>query len=165
MTMKNARILKMTGNRRQESGVRSQGSGLIPDSCFLIPALLLLLLLLFPPAARAQGLVAAATIVRSQTATNAEVMVSRKTRCFNVMVTNQGSTDVWLHVFNTASVPANGTRPAFNAIKVAAGGDNFYDFGTYGAPMTTGVTVCTSTTDLTLTNAGAVFDITVTHTP
>lgn len=129
--------------------------------------LLLLLLgvtLLWPATSPAQGIVAAASLERSLTSTNAVTLVSRRTRVFTVFVQNTSASDLWLHVHDTASTPADGARPALSPVKILAGAGGGYDFGTYGAPFNTGVTVLTSTTDLTLTNSTASFDVTVIHT-
>ena len=117
------------------------------------------------PAAHAQGLVAAASISRSLTSTNAFTAVSRGSRVFTVFVQNTSASDLWLHVYDATSTPANNSRPSLSAVKILAGAGGGYDFGSYGAPMGTGVTVCTSTTDLTLTNTTASFDVTVIYTP
>ena len=127
--------------------------------------LLLVTLLAGMPRASAQGLVAASDISRSLTSTNAFTAVSRGSRVFTVFVHNTSASDLYLHVFNTTSTPANGTRPAFSPVVILAGKGGGYDFGSYGAPLGTGVTVCTSTTDLTLTNSTASFDVTVIYTP
>lgn len=116
-------------------------------------------------AGHAQGLVAAANIERSLTSTNAFTAVSRKTRVFTIFVQNTSASDLWLHVADATSTPANNSRPALSPVKILAGAGGGYDFGTYGAPFNTGVTVLTSTTDLTLTNTTASFDVTVIHTP
>lgn len=117
------------------------------------------------PAAHAQGLVAAANISRSLTSTNAFTAVSRQSRVFTVFVTSSSSSDLWLHVFDATSTPANGARPSVSAVKILAQSGGGYTFEGYGAPFSTGVTVCTSTTDLTLTNSTASFDVTVIYTP
>lgn len=127
--------------------------------------ILLLALLASAVSMHAQGLVAAASISRSLTSTNAFTAVERSSRVFTVFVQNTSASDLWLHVYNTTSTPANNSRPAFSAVKILAGTGGGYDFGSYGAPLTTGVTVCTSTTDLTLTNSSASFDVTVIYTP
>jgi hypothetical protein len=127
--------------------------------------LLLVALLAGIPRASAQGLVAAANISRSLTSTNAFTAVSRGSRVFTVFVQNSSASDLWLHVYDTTSTPANNSRPAFSPVKILAGAGGGYDFGSYGAPLGTGVTVCTSTTDLTLTNSTASFDVTVIYTP
>lgn len=127
--------------------------------------LLLVVLLAGIPAARAQGLVAASNISRSLTSTNAFTAVSRSSRVFTVFVSNTSASDLWLHVYDATSTPANNSRPTFSPVKILAGAGGGYDFGSYGAPLGTGVTVCTSTTDLTLTNSTASFDVTVIYTP
>lgn len=127
--------------------------------------LLLVALLAGLPAAHAQGLVAASNISRSLTSTNAFTAVSRGSRVFTVFVQNSSATDLWLHVYDATSTPANNSRPAFSPVKILAGAGGGYDFGSYGAPLGTGVTVCTSSTDLTLTNSTASFDVTVLYTP
>jgi hypothetical protein len=127
--------------------------------------LLLVTLLAGMPRASAQGLVAAANISRSLTSTNAFTAVSRGSRVFTVFVQNSSATDLWLHVYDATSTPANNSRPTLSPVKILAGAGGGYDFGSYGAPLGTGVTVCTSTTDLTLTNSSASFDVTVIYTP
>ena len=117
------------------------------------------------PQAHAQGLVAASNISRSLTSTNAFTAVSRQSRLFTVFVSNTSASDLWLHVYDATSTPANGSRPSFSPVKILAGAGGGYDFGSYGAPLGTGLTVCTSTTDLTLTNSTASFDVTVIYTP
>lgn len=126
---------------------------------------MLALLLAVTAGVQAQGLVAGAKLERSLTSTNAVTLVTRSTRVFTVFVQNTSASDLWLHVYDGTSTPANGTRPSLSAVKVLAGTGGGYDFGTYGAPFGTGVTVLTSTTDLTLTNSSASFDVTVIHTP
>lgn len=127
--------------------------------------LLLVALLAGIPRASAQGLVAASAISRSLTSTNAFTAVSRGSRVFTVFVSNTSASDLWLHVYDATSTPANNSRPAFSPVKILAGSGGGYDFGSYGAPLGTGVTVCTSTTDLTLTNSTPSFDVTVLYTP
>lgn len=127
--------------------------------------LLALVLLVAVNSAQAQGIVAAAKVERSLTSTNAVTLVSRSTRVFTVFVQNNSASDLWLHVYDGTSTPANGTRPSLSAVKVLAGAGGGYDFGTYGAPFLNGVTVLTSSTDLTLTNSTASFDVTLIHTP
>jgi hypothetical protein len=127
--------------------------------------LLLVTLLAGMPRASAQGLVAASNISRSLTRTNTFTAVSRGSRVFTVFVQNTSASDLWLHVYDATSLPANNSRPSFSPVKILAGAGGGYDFGVYGAPLGTGVTVCTSTTDLTLTNSTASFDVTVIYTP
>ncbi len=126
---------------------------------------MLAVLLAMVMGAEAQGIVAAAKIDRSLTSTNAITLVTRSTRVFTVFVQNTSASDLWLHVYDGTSTPANGTRPSLSAVKVLAGAGGGFDFGTYGAPFQNGVTVLTSTTDLTLTNSTASFDVTLIHTP
>lgn len=128
--------------------------------------LFLLMLALVLPSVNvsAQGLVAGGKIERSLTSTNAFTAVSRSTRVFTIFVENTSASDLWLHVADATSTPSAGARPALSGIIIPAGKTGGYDFGTYGAPFANGVTVCTSTTDLTLTNSTASFDVTVIHT-
>jgi hypothetical protein len=112
-----------------------------------------------------QGLVAAASVERSTSSTAAFTAVTRPTRVFTVFVCNNNASALWLHVADATSTPANNTRPRLSAVLVPSGGTAGYDFGTYGVPFTNGVTVLSSTTDLTLTNGAASFDVTVVHTP
>lgn len=129
--------------------------------------LMMLMLVAMVTGAEAQGLTAAARVERSGWATNAYTLsgVTGRVRVHTIFVQNTSSSDLWLHVFDATSTPANNTRPALTAVKILAGSGGGYDFGLYGAPFTSGVTICTSSTDLTLTNSTASFDITTVYSP
>ena len=63
----------------------------------------------------------------------------------------------FLHIFDLAAVPANGTAPDYNPLPVTGGGAGVVAFfwGDSGLPMGTGIVVAVSTTRVTLTLAGA----------
>lgn len=116
--------------------------------------------------AKAQGIAAAAAVERSGWATNAYTLSrTGPVRVHTIFVQNTSSSDLWLHVANATSLPSNNARPALSPVKILAGAGGGYDFGLYGAPFSTGVTVATSSTDLTLTNSTASFDVTIIYSP
>jgi hypothetical protein len=58
-------------------------------------------------------------------------------------------------VFDSATLPANGTVPKFTTVPVAIGDPPALSLDPYGLPFTEGIAVAFSSTPLSLTIAGA----------
>jgi hypothetical protein len=125
---------------------------------------LLILALAAPLLARAQGTV---LVIggrhRAETgpATNAWTPRLGVARVYTITAYNSSATDLYLHVFDAAATPANNTVPALAPVLVPAGKTAGHDYHG-GAAFTNGVTICTSTTDRTLTNSTASFMLSIT---
>ncbi|KKN33941.1 hypothetical protein LCGC14_0798590 [marine sediment metagenome] len=63
--------------------------------------------------------------------------------------------DLFLHIFDLAALPANGTVPDFTSVPIRPQGSQGISFDP-GLPMATGIVLAASTTRTTLTLAGAV---------
>lgn len=65
----------------------------------------------------------------------------------------------YLHVFNAASLPADGTVPTLAPVQIPDGATGSIDFGALGRPFSTGIVAAFSSTADTLTAAsGGIFD-------
>ena len=73
---------------------------------------------------------------------------------FKAGMTNLAGTTRYIQVFNTTSVPANGSVPLISK-DVATNAYGELDFSNRGFPLSTGITVVASTTPGSLTLAGA----------
>ena len=117
--------------------------------------------------AYAQGLQAAGAYVTTPVATNtwSPFAASAQTvRIFSVTAANSSASDIWLHLCDSQSLPANGTAAHFAPIKVTAGTTGYFDFNVSGLPFTNGLTVVNSTTDRHITNGAASLIISVVYT-
>lgn len=124
-----------------------------------------LLLLLAPLGARAQGLAAAANYTTTVSPTNAWIPFPAgvsQSRIFSISAYNtNASTAVYLQIFDTNGIPANGTAAAFATVKVTADSTGGYDFGLAGCPFTNGLAISSSSFGPSLTTNGAGFVITI----
>jgi hypothetical protein len=68
-----------------------------------------------------------------------------------VKALNSGAGAAWLHVFDLAALPSNGTAPDRTPIPVAAGSVNGDTWGDRGTPFAVGCVVALSSTLDTLT--------------
>lgn len=62
----------------------------------------------------------------------------------------------YIQIFNSTTLPADATAPYLQPLKIAADANFFIDFGDIPSVMSTGITVCFSTTAATKTIGGAV---------
>ena len=124
-----------------------------------------LLLLCAAPESRAQGLNAAGLLSRSVTITNAFVASTRSSTLYTVTAYNASASDLYLHIFDATSLPADNTVPTLPPLKIPTDTTGYYDFNVAGARFANGIVVATSTTPNTLTNGSASFLIEVTHNP
>lgn len=75
-----------------------------------------------------------------------------------------GSTDpLWLLVFDSATLPPDGTVPTLTAVPVAAGDTTAVDVGEEGLLFGNGITVVLSTTPLELTASGVSTSFTIVY--
>lgn len=112
------------------------------------------------PAQPATRVIGPTQLQTSRIATNAWVGFTNAHVNYLIVAENSSASDLWLHIYDTNAVPANGASPIYPGVLIPAGKTGGYDFP-YGAPFRRGVTVCNSTTDRTLTNSSANFVITV----
>ena len=98
--------------------------------------------------------VAASLIVTPSTTTN------QRLRCFDIVGFNNSASDQYIQVHDTAALPANGVVPI--AVALAPAGYQFALSWTAGRLFANGITVCNSSTAVTLTvgSANCLFDIT-----
>jgi hypothetical protein len=96
----------------------------------------------------------------SQGGTNSDIISSTPVIWLDALVSNVGSSLLYLMAFDATSVPANGTLPLRQPIQVAAGAQTFVDLGDPGAdgisgrPTQSGLVWAASTTATTLTIDG-----------
>ena len=98
-----------------------------------------------------QAQTVATRVVGDTTATNSLIVTSQASKTF--LITGYTATTQYIMVFQTNSVPANGTKAVFS-VPVSAGQFYSIDFGYYGADLDK-LTVCNSTTANTLTIGAA----------
>ena len=89
----------------------------------------------------------------SSAAEASRIACTSAARLYTVVVFNNSASDQYLQVFDASSVPANGTVPVLTT-KVLAGQTGSFEFGD-GIPMSTGITVCNSSTATTKTLGSA----------
>lgn len=68
---------------------------------------------------------------------------------------NNGPSDQYILVFNTTTIPANGSIPECTPILAPAGSNFNYDFNAPGRPLTVGICICNSSTLATKTIGAA----------
>ncbi len=99
----------------------------------------------------------AVTEYDSQGPTNSDVVAALPIAWLDAMVSNSGSSTLFVMFFDTTSVPANGTLPMRQPIQVPNGGQTYIDVGDPGAdglsgrPTLNGLCWAASTTATTLT--------------
>ncbi len=126
--------------------------------------LLLLAVMFTQVSARAQAMRAAGRTSSTVTVTNSFVAAARQVQAFSITAFNSSTADLYLHVFDAASLPANGSTP-LGVVRIPANSTGGFDWGLPGRPFSTGVLCAVSTTPITLTNGSAVFLLDVTYSP
>jgi hypothetical protein len=130
----------------------------------IFPTFLLLAALLSPLAVRpavAQAIYPNMT-ASSSIATNQWVARSGTARVHDIYVQSTSASDIWLHVFDSATNQLDGARSTIPAVKIIAGEGGGYVWH-QGRPFKQGVYVATSTTDQTLTNTTPSFKVEVVY--
>lgn len=82
-------------------------------------------------------------------------------RIHAVQVQNSSTSDVWLHVWDSATNKLENAGAEVTPLKIPAGLTGGHDFQTYTVPLRFGCVAGISTTDRTYTNAGNVCKFTV----
>jgi hypothetical protein len=99
----------------------------------------------------------AVTEYDSQGPTNSDIVATSSGAWLDAMVSNVGSSTLYLMFFDATTVPANGTLPLRQPLQIGAAGQTYVDLGDPGAdglsgrPLVNGLVWAASTTATTLT--------------
>lgn len=104
---------------------------------------------------RDTGPLAVVTAFDSGADVDSAVIKAAAGNLFQITAFNANAATRFLHIFDLAAVPANGTAPDWVPIPVPTNQSVAHFFGEEGLPFGTGITIAVSTTRTTLTLAGA----------
>jgi len=80
----------------------------------------------------------------------------------SISVTNTSASAQYFQLFDSATLPANGTIPLFSVL-LQAGGFGFFDWPVYGKAFAAGIVWCNSSTHVTKTIGSADCFVTATY--
>jgi hypothetical protein len=81
---------------------------------------------------------------------------------YDLEVYNLSASTLYVHIFNTNALPANGAFPTVAPVQLPANSTATFSYYN-GRKFDTGITICTSTTPLTLTNGTASFKMSINY--
>ena len=81
---------------------------------------------------------------------------------YDLEVYNLSTSTLYVHVFNTNALPANGSFPNIAPVQLPANSTATFSY-VNGRKFDTGITICSSTTPLTLTNGTASFKMSINY--
>lgn len=95
-------------------------------------------------------------------ATNAWTPIALPAKLYDLTVYNVSASTLYIHVFDTNSLPSNGAFPTLAPIALPANSTASYQFFV-GRSFTNGITIAASTTPITLTNGTASFKMDISY--